>query len=607
MKKILLSIAFALMGIANGFAAKAHTALTTITQSDGSQLTIRLHGDEHFSWYSTADDVLLVQVGSNYYVAQVEEDGTLKATPQLAHNAGERGTVEEQVINNQNKEKFLNLLNAEPQALAKPIGTVTPAYFPHKGSPKALVILVEFQDVKFKTSNPVATFTHYLKGAEGEAAPEANNAYVTKGMVNYGMVNYGSVSQYFNDMSQGKFTPQFDIVGPVTVRKNSAYYGSNTGGTDANFKEMIAEACKNVSTNVNFADYDQDNDGYIDLVYIIYAGYSESFGGNSADCLWPKSGSATFNEPGTNISLKLNGKMISRYGINNELNGTPKNWIDGKPLLNGIGLFCHEFSHTMGLPDLYPTVEASRVDNQNPEYWDLMDGGEYTYNGYFPTPYSPWEMDVMGWTDPIELGDEAKQVSLNSYASGRTAYKINGENNEYLLIQNIQTDGWWGGITKAFNTTGMLVWRIDYPYTTVSLDNRLNNEISKPNVMIVPADGYVISDYNHGDGQKWTDKEYKKSLQGDPFPGTANTTELLSVKLNNSTLEKPFYNIKETDGVITFDYLKDFATGIDSPVIQQNEEKDTRIFTLDGRYLGTDVSQLTKGVYIIGKKKVIIK
>jgi immune inhibitor A len=598
MKKILLSIVFALMGIASGFAAKAHTGLTTITQSDGSQLTIRLHGDEHFSWYSTADDVLIVQVGSNYYVAQVEEDGTLKATPQLAHNAGERGTVEEQVINNQNKEKFLNLLNAEPQALAKTIGTVTPAYFPHTGSPKALVILVEFQDVKFKTSDPVATFTHYLKGAEGKAAPEANNAYVTKGMV-----NYGSVSQYFNDMSQGKFTPQFDIVGPVTVSKNSAYYGGNVGNsTDVNFAQMIAEACKGVSTKVNFADYDQNNDGYVDLVYVIYAGYSESINGNSSDCLWPKSGINKFYEPGTSNLLKLNGKKICRYGINNELNATPSDWIDGKPLLNGIGLFCHEFSHTMGLPDLYPTVVTSRVDNQNPEYWDLMDGGEYTYNGYFPTPYSPWEMDVMGWTAPIELGDEAKQVSLNSYASDRTAYKINGENDEYLLIQNIQTEGWWRGITKAFKT-GMLVWRIDYPYTTVSLDNRLNNEKGKPNVMIVPADGYVISAYN----KQRTEEEYNLSLKGDPFPGTKNKTELLSVVLNNSTLKKPFYNIKETDGVITFDYLKDFATGIDSPVIQQNQEKDTRIFTLDGRYLGTDVSQLTKGVYIIGKKKVIIK
>ena len=602
MKKILLSITFALMGIVSGFAAKAHTALTTITQSDGSQLTIRLHGDEHYSWYSTTDDVLLVQVGKNYYVAQVEKDGTLKATPQLAHNAGERGTVEEQVINNQNKEKFLNLLNAEPQALAKPFGEVYPAYFPHTGSPKALVILVEFQDVKFKTSDPVATFTHYLKGAEGEAAPEANNAYVTQGMV-----NYGSVSQYFNDMSQGKFTPQFDIVGPVTVSKNSAYYGGNIGkDTDVNFAQMIAEACKGVSDKVNFADYDQNNDGYVDLVYVIYAGYSESINGNSSDCLWPKSGTSAFYEPGTNNLLKLNGKRICRYGINNELNATPSDWIDGKPLLNGIGLFCHEFSHTMGLPDLYPTVKASRVDNQNPEYWDLMDGGEYTYSGYFPTPYSPWEMDVMGWTAPIELGDEAKQVSLNSYASDRTAYKINGENDEYLLIQNIQTDGWWRGITNAFKTTGMLVWRIDYPYTTVSLDNRLNNEIGKPNVMIVPADGYVISEYNVTDDDE-SKAKYKASLKADPFPGANNVTELLSVKLNKSTLKKPFYNIKETNGVITFDYIKDYATGIDQTLADKDTEKNPNIFSLDGRYLGNDASKLTKGIYIIGKKKVVIK
>lgn len=604
MKKILLSITFALMGIASGFAAKAHSALTTITQSDGSQLTIRLHGDEHYSWYSTTDDVLLVQVGKNYYVAQVEEDGTLKATPQLAHNAGKRGTVEEQVINNQNKEKFLNSLNAEPQALAKPFGEVYPAYFPHTGSPKALVILVEFQDVKFKTSDPVATFTHYLKGAEGEAAPEANNAYVTKEMV-----NYGSVSQYFNDMSQGKFTPQFDIVGPVTVSKNSAYYGGNAGkATDVNLAQMIAEACKGVSDKVNFADYDQNNDGYVDLVYVIYAGYSESINGNSSDCLWPKSGTNAFYEPGTNNLLKLNGKRICRYGINNELNATPtvvNNQFNGMPLLNGIGLFCHEFSHTMGLPDLYPTVETSRVDNQNPEYWDLMDGGEYTYSGYFPTPYSPWEMEVMGWTTPVELGDEAKQVNLNSYASDRTTYKINGKNDEYLLIQNIQTDGWWRGITKAYNT-GMLVWRIDYPYTTVSLDNRLNNEIGKPNVMIVPADGYVISAYNVTDDDE-SKAKYKASLKADPFPGANNVTELLSVKLNKSTLKKPFYNIKETNGIITFDYLKDYATGIDQTLADKDTEKNQSIFSLDGRYLGNDASKLTKGIYIIGKKKVVIK
>lgn len=602
MKKTLLSIAFALMGVTSIFAAKAKPGLTNIIQSDGSQLTIRLNGDENHHWYSTSDGILLVQVGSSYYIAQVEEDGSLKATPQLAHNENARGERELNVIAQQDKEKFFNVISEDTQVLAKPIGSTNPAYFPHIGSPKALVILVQFQDVKFKTTDPVATFTHYLKGEAGEAAPEANNAYSSQ------WNNYGSVLQYFHDMSGGQFTPQFDIVGPVTVSKNSAYYGSNGNGReggDTYFTEMIAEACKQVSGQVNFADYDQNNDGYVDLVYIIYAGYSESINGNSADCLWPKSGTAGIYDPdNSNQLLTLNGKKIRRYGINNEINGTQDDTDgEGRPLLNGIGLFCHEFTHTMGIPDLYPTVGSSRVDNQNPEYWDLMDGGEYTYNGYCPTPYTPWEMDVMGWTPPTELGEEAKQVSLNSYANDRTSYKINGDKDEYLLLQNIQKEGWW----KYQFGHGLLVWRIDYPYETVSLDNKLNNTIGKPNVMIVPADGYVISDYNHGEGYQWTDAEYNASLKADPFPGTQNVTELLSVKLNSSTLEKPIYNIKEENGIITFDYLKDFTTGIDSPITNTDTEKDARIYTIDGRFVGTDASQLTKGVYIIGKKKVVIK
>ena len=153
----------------------------------------------------------------------------------------------------------------------------------------------------------------------------------------------------------------------------------------------------------------------------------------------------------------------------------------------------------------------------------------------------------------------------------------------------------------------MLIWRIDYGTKDVNLFDNPNNNIGKPKVMIVPADGYVISDYNHGDGKDWTNEEYKKSLQGDPFPGATNKTELLSVELNNSTLKKPFYNIKETNGVITFDYLKDYATGIDQTLADKDTEKNQSIFSLDGRYLGNDASKLTKGIYIIGKKKVVIK
>ena len=597
MKKILLSITFALMGIVSGFAAKAYPGIVTVTQSDGTELNVRIYGDEHFNWLTTEDGVLLVQEGNNYYIAETTTSGTLKATSFIAHNANKRLPAEIKAIKKQDLSRFRSyaIKKASP-AKAMGIGNNGVKYFPHRGSPKALVILVEFSDTPFQSGEKAKNvFEHFLKGKAEDNLPDGYEAYTGSYKNDY-LRNKGSVTDYFYDMSKGTYTPQFDVVGPYKLNHSSLYYGK---GDNDNTYALVSDACKASDKDVDFSRYDADGDGMVDLVYIIYAGYPASMSGNPND-IWPKSG------PGNDSFGTYDGKKVCRFGVHAELNfGRELNQKNGF-LLSGIGLFCHEFSHTLGLPDLYPTVDASKVDNQNPEMWDLMDGGEYTYNGYFPTPYSPWEMDVMGWTTPIELGDEAKQVSLNSYASDRTAYKINGENNEYLLIQNIQTDGWWGGITKAFKT-GMLVWRIDYPYDVVSLGNRLNNEIGKPNVMIVPADGYVISEYNVTDDDE-SKAKYKASLKADPFPGANNVTELLSVKLNKSTLKKPFYNIKETDdGVITFDYLKDYATGIDQTLADKETEKNQSIFSLDGRYLGNDASKLTKGVYIIGKKKVVIK
>lgn len=607
MKKILLSIAFALMGFSSSFAAKAYPAPITIIQSDGTSLTVYLHGDENNNWMTTADGALLTQVGNSYYIAEVTSAGKLKATKYLAHNTINRPVAEAKAINNQDKELYFNSLK-EQQTSTKALrsigtGSSNVKYFPHSGSPKALVILVEFSDTLFQSGNKAKqVFEHYLKAQPGDALPDGYESYI--GSYNYtSNRNYGSVSQYFYDMSKGQFTPQFDVVGPYKLDNSSVHYGQ---GND-NVNDLIKDACtKAYEGGVDFSQYDADGDGNVDLVYIIYAGFPGSMSGNSND-IWPKSGSAS----SPNGFCTFNNKHINRYGIHAELNsGWAVNHQYGY-LLSGIGLFCHEFSHTLGLPDLYPTITASRVDNQNPEMWDLMDGGEYTKNGYSPTPYSPWEMDAMGWTSPIELTEDAQQVNLESYDKNNLAYKIKGENYEYLLIQNIQPNGWWYALAKKYNS-GLLVWRIDYDNNNVNLGDCPNNTLGKPKVMIVPADGYVISDYTSGTDSddkplQWTKDEYNASLKGDPYPGSANVTQLLSVKLNKSTLEKPIYNIKETNGVITFDYLKDFTTGIDSPITNVEAAKDANIYTLDGRYLGTDASKLGKGVYVIGKKKVVIQ
>ena len=572
MKKTIISLALAFLGIANLYAVKAKPGIAKIMLADGTVACATLHGDETFHYYMLLDGTPLRETQDGKY---------------------EKITAEE--LNTRKTRAF----SSENITRASEIGTVRPSYFPHKGSPKALVLLVQFQDVKFKSKDPVATFNHYLNGKKGEAMPEADKeVFITNETY---CQNYGSVQQYFADMSDNQFIPQFDVVGPVTVSKNSAYYGKNGGddGSDTNYPQMIQEACQQVDNQVNFADYDSDGDGYVDLVYVIYAGYSESISGNSGDCLWPKSGTVG----GLGI---YDGKYVCRFGINNELNNKPADTQDGKYFINGIGLFCHEFSHTLGLPDIYPT-NGITDHNQSPEYWDVMDMGNYQANGYQPIPYSPWEKSIVGWKQPTLLSDtEAQQLKLEPYDKASDAYKIIANSQgEYLLLQNIRNEGWY----KEAPGYGMLVWRIDYDdLPSVNLFDNPNNKTGKPRVMIVPADGMVYNSYNTG----VSSDDIITSLQNDPFPtykaGSATEYEvnsLTSITLNNSVdTSHPLYNITkdEATGLVTFDYLKNFSpTGISSVIIGKN--RPTVYFDLEGR----KVSVPQKGkIYITNKGQKIV-
>lgn len=592
MKKILFLLIFALVATSS-FASKANSLPAVVSQPDGTMLTVLLQGDENISWYTTTDGMLLVKRGNGYYVAQVKADGSLAASSLLAHGPAMRGTEETNMMLLQDKTKFAKYSSKLlGQSGELPVTEWTngvtrkmkirddSTLFPHMGSPKALVILVEFTDTTFTLPDPKASFNDYLNNETGNIVDrghgENRNAKGVKG--------------YFKDMSFGQFTPQFDVVGPVKLSHPLRYYGA---GND-NMSRLIPDACSAVNDSVDFSQYDSNGDGYVDLVYVIYAGHSESEAGNSTDDIWPKSGYSDF---GT-----FDGKKVYRYGVNNELNGreTSKN-----KLINGIGLFCHEFSHTMGLPDIYATSGAPgyNKDNFGMEFWDLMDGGEYVHSGRFPTAYTSWEREVMGWMNVDTLTDTAHVVlrTIDSKGDSARSCKIVNPSvkNEAIYLQNIQNKGW----NYYLPGHGLLVYRVSYASDDVNFADNPNNG-SRPRIVCIPADGKLgaIADYS-GDS---TPDNYYADMAGDTYPGTSNVSSIASFTMySGDALDRPILNIKEDGTLVSFDYLgKKIPSAINSVMV--NDKATDRIFNLNGMLMGTDKTRLPKGIYIINGKKIVL-
>ena len=579
------------------WAAKAESIPVQVRQADGSVITVILRGDEHINWYTTLDGVLLVQgTDNNYYIGKVEKSGNLIATQQLAHEALTRSQAERNLIAKQDKEKFFAYVNkiAEESENAYNNSPLTRGpivdsgyggvpYFPHTGSPKALVILAEFQDTTFTIQDTKKVFTNYLMNEDHFSDTR------------YGQnQNYKGVRGYFKDCSYGKFTPEFNVVGPVKLPREQTYYGEG----DDNIEALMEDACSAIDNIVNFADYDANNDGMVDLVYVIYAGHSANYGGNKVTDIWPKSGTV-------NTTNTYDGKRIRRYGVSNELTGK-ENKKKEKEKINGIGLFCHEFSHTLGLPDIYAyKTPAEDQDNQGMEYWDLMDGGPSVYNGMIPPSYLAWEREVMGWMEIDELKDNCDIENLKTIDNGGKAYKIVNPNNsnEYIVLQSMQKGAWNQGWGDGTYGKGLLAYRVSYPYNKVNVFDFPNNVKGKPRVIPIPADGKILAAANAGGSLN----TYIQQLNGDPYPYNGNNKIDKFTMYNGTILKRSISDIVENDAErhVSFKFKNNEPTAIQPPSIIERIISDNRIYTLDGRYVGTDASILPHGIYIQNNKKFV--
>ena len=617
-KKLLFGLLFAAM---TAGAVKMKPGINIIKQADGTTITVRAYGDEDLSYFLASDGTLLYQEGTNFYIAGVKADGTLYSTGVLAHEPSMRTIKEISAIKAQNAKAFYNSMETQAKANKVRREPMTPdnSLLPSLGKHKIPVILVEFSDVEFSVENPKATFDKYLNGKElfnKETDPEMGQ-------------NYASVAKYFKDMSFGKFEPEFEVYGPVNLGKPLATYGAGYSSQE-NMGLLLTDACTAVDDEVDFTQYDSNDDGNIDLIYIIYAGFSQSIAGNSTDCIHPKSGYLS-------LAKSFDGMDVKRYGVNNELNGTPADQANG-PIINGIGLFCHEFSHCMGLPDLYPKSGsiAEACINQNMDYWSLMDAGEYTANGYRPTAYTAWERERLGW---MEIGTLTgpSNVELKSLDEGGAAFRIYNDKDEtgheYYIVENVQNNGW----NKNLFGNGLMVTHIDYLSSQFSLGGcKVNNTAGHPRMHVMAADGMFVPEYFLGStiedsyitflkehnadlvakygGQVFSIEDYKAEAAGDLFPGTSNATSLTDDSqpmkawtYNGETMGKPITDItNDTEkGIVSFKFMGggEPVDGINEVTV--NKTTDSHVYSISGTYMGNDINSLPKGIYIRNGKKVI--
>ena len=616
MKRILISAVLSLCA-AMTFAIPAKKSWKVVSQSDGTTIRVSQAGDEHLHYYITEDNVPLYKVADNRYCYLTIENGKFHNSGVLAHESAARSAKELQVMNTiHDLAPIARQMAAKKRSAAKRCGR--PDRLPSKddisvfkGSKKALVILAAFSDKSFsKGDDAIVKFYDEVLNQEG---------YSQNGAA-------GSVHDYFKDMSRGEFDLTFDIVGPVKVSKSATYYGGPSpimGGAD-HIGEFITEAIKKADEkcDIDWKKYDWDDDGEVEQVFVLYAGYGQATGGPTGT-IWPNAWTldeALQNNDG-NGGFSIDGVFINQYACSNEL------YLDSGTVPMGLGVFCHEFSHCMGLPDMYDTNYGSTPTMGD---WDLLAGGSYNGPqgiGWCPAGWTSYERAYAGWLELTELkaGDIIKGMTSLEEADGK-AYVIYNDNHkdEYYLLENHKGMGW----DKYTPENGLLIIHVDYDKDL--FDNNIVNSKGE----FTPAEGY--DRYFTNDHPRMAPFSRVRSIQNDTYfytypmdapRGVVDSltdtskpaAELYNALADGSKLMgKPVYNIeKDDDGNISFTFMtKEKETdAIQDIAMAEDAAGDDTVYDITGKKAGriADIKsgKLKAGIYIIGgkrlQKKVLLK
>mgnify|MGYP003306089105 FL=1 len=442
-------------------------------------------------------------------------------------------------------------------------------------APRGLLLLVNFSDVKFSPTNSLQAFDSLAN----------STSYTYNGAT-------GSCKQYFTDQSNGKYSPNFDVIGPVSLPQTMAYYGANKAdGNDQYVVDFVIDACKGADRlGVDFSQYDNNNDGMVDFVYIIYAGYGEAdYGGENT--IWPHNWDLIsalyygytnqkeyFATSETTYKLpEIDGKLINIYACSNEMR-------KANNARSGIGTICHEFSHVLGLPDYYLTTDYSTVlERETPGAWSLMGYGNYLNNGNTPPNYSVYDKYYLGWIEPEAL---AKTQGLEIPADGATTYML-ARNEKHVAegayrtdtvyyIENRQQERW----DEYLPGHGMLIWRVIFDEEDW-YQNCPNDFVARYRLISAEKNS-----------SPYTDDKPKPEV---PFPGKSKVTSFEA--FSHSGLE----NIQEINGLITCDFVTTRETPVENIIVSPQNGIWYNI-------LGQPIDPKTyKGIAIHNNKKYLLR
>lgn len=529
MRKLLLTFCFLLVALSM-VAVPSERVRQRLVLEDGTALFATLMGNEVVSFYLTDDGFVVEETDTGYRATglRLEEYGA--ARPDRVRGMQRRTASREHA----------------------PLRSC--------GQQRIPVVLVQFSDVAFSVREDTAALTdYYRKYCNG----------TLDGQLYTGHGSRGSVRDYFVQQSDSLFLPEFTVIGPVTMDQPLSYYGKNSGGVkDIHFDELCDGAIrKAVQMHDDWTLFDNDHDGGVDLVFILYAGVGENCGGG-ASALWPKDHVD---------SLRIDGLSIESVASTCELRPAQKDAY-GQVLStkgDGIGVFVHEFCHSLGLPDFYDTVGYSF----GMDLWSVMDYGEYANNGFNPGGLTAYERDFLGW-QPLVTLEGPCTLRIPCFAEGGVGYKVvNDLNpNEYYVLENRQPMGWDDKVGTFGH--GLQVTHVDYD-ATKWVQNQVNADSHHQCMTIIAANNLY-----KGSSTASTATEYRKTLSGNLYPGDTFNHDLDSTTVPANKvyvgryMRKPIHAItEEADGTILLKYCP--RGRLSEPINLSAREVQVGGFTLD--------------------------